>query len=116
MCEKTVQIFPPATAYQSLLDSPESLPSPPLIPTPYTQQLELNSKEKFAAVSEYFNHPSDSELDFEVNSNKPSNSQTSQILEVNISHSQLPQQESTAMRSQTMLNSTALLSPTSQQG
>ena len=116
VCETTVQIFPPATGYQSLLDSPESLPSPPLIPTPYTQQLQLNSKEKFAAVSEYFNHPSDSEMDFEVNTKKPSYSHPSQFSEVNVCNSQLPQEDSTVLHSQTMLNSTALLSPTSQQG
>ena len=98
-------------AAHSFFNSPESLPSPPLIPTPYTQHLEQNIHERFAAVADHFNNPSDSEMDFEVNTCPTLDNYSTQFhvgvhsTEVKASNN-LP-----VLQSQTALNDTLLLSP-----
>ena len=101
----------PPDAVHSFFNSPESLPSPPLIPTPYTQKLEQNIHQRFAAVADHFNNPSDSEMDFEVNTcpRLPDNSTQCHIgvhsTEVSAAKN-VP-----VLQSQTALNDTLLLSP-----
>ena len=98
-------------AAHSFFNSPESLPSPPLVPTPYTQKLEQNIHQRFAAVADHFNNPSDSEMDFEVNTcpRLPDNSTQCHIgvhsTEVSAANN-VP-----VLQSQTALNDTLLLSP-----